>query len=217
MLTLFITVCAPSARPGSSQWGLSVIAVDVFLSLPGMLNAAIRDCPIVGGKIRSFDAAAVMGLPGVKKVVPVGDTAVAVVADTWWRAKTALDALPIDHEGDRDRSGAIGQTNPILRVMENRERKAHLLLERACHHCTLGVRRHGQNLELSSRQRTIELLHGRHLDPARSTPRRPKIQQHNFSPELRETNDIPGEISQHEIRRLITDLDDSSSDNRRFH
>ena len=34
-------------------------------------------------------------MPGVKKVVQVGDTAVAVVADTWWRAKTALDALPI--------------------------------------------------------------------------------------------------------------------------
>ena len=34
-------------------------------------------------------------MPGVKKVVQVGDTAVAVVADTWWQAKTALDALPI--------------------------------------------------------------------------------------------------------------------------
>ena len=33
--------------------------------------------------------------PGVRKVVKVNDTAVAVVADTWWRAKTALDALPI--------------------------------------------------------------------------------------------------------------------------
>ena len=34
-------------------------------------------------------------MKGVKKVVQVGDTAVAVVADTWWQAKTALDALPI--------------------------------------------------------------------------------------------------------------------------
>src|SRR6185503_10813088 len=34
-------------------------------------------------------------MPGVKKVVKVKDTAVAVVADTWWHAKTALDALPI--------------------------------------------------------------------------------------------------------------------------
>jgi isoquinoline 1-oxidoreductase beta subunit len=66
------------------------------LKLPGMLNAAIKDCPVFGGKVRSFNAAAIMNRPGVKKVVPVGDSAVAVVADTWWRAKTALDALPIE-------------------------------------------------------------------------------------------------------------------------
>lgn len=66
------------------------------LQLPGLLNAAIKDCPVFGGKVKSFDAAAVAGRPGVKKVVQVGDSAVAVIADTWWRAKTALDALPID-------------------------------------------------------------------------------------------------------------------------
>jgi len=65
------------------------------LQLPGMLNAAIKDCPVFGGRLKSFDAAAIEGRPGVKKVVKVGDTAVAVVADTWWRAKTALEALPI--------------------------------------------------------------------------------------------------------------------------
>jgi isoquinoline 1-oxidoreductase subunit beta len=65
------------------------------LTLPGMLNAAIKDCPVFGGKVKSFDAAAIASRPGVKKVVQVGDSAVAVVADTWWRAKTALDALPI--------------------------------------------------------------------------------------------------------------------------
>jgi isoquinoline 1-oxidoreductase beta subunit len=63
--------------------------------LPGMLNAAIKDCPVFGGKVKSFDAAKVKDMPGVKHVLPVGDSAVAVVADTWWRAKTALDALPI--------------------------------------------------------------------------------------------------------------------------
>ena len=66
------------------------------LNLPGLLNAAIKDCPVFGGKVRSFNAAAVASRPGGKKVVKVGDSAVAVVADTWWRAKTALDALPID-------------------------------------------------------------------------------------------------------------------------
>ena len=65
------------------------------LKLPGMLNAAIRDCPVFGGKLKSFNAGKVARMKGVKKVVRVGDSAVAVVADTWWHAKTALDALPV--------------------------------------------------------------------------------------------------------------------------
>ncbi len=65
------------------------------LKMPGMLNAAIMECPVFGGKIKSFDAAKVSSRKGVKKVLQVGDSAVAVVADTWWQAKTALDALPI--------------------------------------------------------------------------------------------------------------------------
>ena len=65
------------------------------IKLPGMLNAAIKDCPVFGGKVKSFDAAKVEGMKGVKKVVQVGDSGVAVIADTWWQAKTALDALPI--------------------------------------------------------------------------------------------------------------------------
>ena len=66
------------------------------LQMPGMLNASIRACPVFGGKVRGFDAATVMGMPGVKKVVKVGDNAVAVVADTWWRAHKAVTALAID-------------------------------------------------------------------------------------------------------------------------
>jgi len=73
--------------------GAQIYGMD--LKLPGMLNAAIKDCPVFGGKVKSFDAAAIEKRPGVKKVVQVGDSAVAVVADTWWRARTALDALPI--------------------------------------------------------------------------------------------------------------------------
>jgi isoquinoline 1-oxidoreductase beta subunit len=63
--------------------------------LPGMLNATIRECPVFGGKVKSFDAAKIEGRKGVRKVVQVGDTAVAVIADSWWQAKTALDALPV--------------------------------------------------------------------------------------------------------------------------
>ena len=79
--------------------GKMTYGIDV--KLPGMLNAAIKDCPVFGGKLKSFDEAKIAGMKGVKKVVKVGDNAVAVVADTWWHAKTALDALPIVwDEGD---------------------------------------------------------------------------------------------------------------------
>ncbi|WP_298883570.1 molybdopterin cofactor-binding domain-containing protein [uncultured Bradyrhizobium sp.] len=73
--------------------GTTVYGIDV--KLPGMLNAAIKDCPVTGGKLKSYDEAKIAGMKGVKKVLKVGDTAVAVVADTFWHAKTALDALPI--------------------------------------------------------------------------------------------------------------------------
>jgi len=73
--------------------GKMVYGMDV--KLPGMLNAAIKDCPVFGGKLKSYDEAKVTGMKGVKKVVRVGDSAVAVVADTWWHAKKALDTLPI--------------------------------------------------------------------------------------------------------------------------
>src|SRR5262249_1710049 len=73
--------------------GKLVYGID--LKLPGMLSAAIKDCPVFGGKVKSFDAAKVIGMPGGKKVVQVGETGVAVVADTWWQAKSALDGLPL--------------------------------------------------------------------------------------------------------------------------
>jgi isoquinoline 1-oxidoreductase beta subunit len=73
--------------------GKMVYGIDV--KLPGMLNATIKACPVFGGKLKSFDADKIASMRGVVKVLPVGDKAVAVVADTWWHAKTALEALPI--------------------------------------------------------------------------------------------------------------------------
>jgi len=73
--------------------GKMIYGTDVVL--PGMLNAAIKDCPVFGGKLKSYDEAKVMGMKGVKKVVKVDDSTVAVVADTWWHANKALEALPI--------------------------------------------------------------------------------------------------------------------------
>ena len=73
--------------------GKMIYGIDI--RLPGMLNAAIKACPIFGGKLKSYDAAKITNFKGVKKVVAVNDVAVAVIADTWWRAKIALEALPI--------------------------------------------------------------------------------------------------------------------------
>jgi isoquinoline 1-oxidoreductase subunit beta len=90
--------------------GAMVYGIDV--KLPGMLNAAIKDCPVTGGKLKSYDEAKIAGMKGVKKVVKVGDTAVAVIADTWWHAKTALDALPIvwdEGENAKVTSASIAQ------------------------------------------------------------------------------------------------------------
>ena len=73
--------------------GSKVYAID--LALPGMLHAAVKACPVFGGKLVSWDEAKIAGRPGVRRVVKVNDFTVAVVADTWWRAKSALDTLPI--------------------------------------------------------------------------------------------------------------------------
>ena len=73
--------------------GSLVYAIDV--ALPGMLHAAIKASPVFGGTLVSYDEAKIAAMPGVRRVVKVNDTTVAVVADTWWRAKRALDALPI--------------------------------------------------------------------------------------------------------------------------
>ncbi len=94
--------------------GSQVYGMD--LKLPGLLNAAIRDCPVFGGRLKSFDAAAIASRPGVRKVVRVGDTAVAVVADTWWRARTALDALPVEWDEGPNASASSAGVAAVLRA-----------------------------------------------------------------------------------------------------
>jgi isoquinoline 1-oxidoreductase subunit beta len=76
--------------------GKQVYAIDV--KLPGMLNASIMDAPVFGAKVGSFDEAKAKAMPGVRHVLRVGETAVAVVADTWWQANQALKALNITWE-----------------------------------------------------------------------------------------------------------------------
>src|SRR6202163_3120186 len=88
--------------------GSKVYGIDI--KLPGLLCAAIKDCPVYGGKVKSYDEAKILSRPGVRKVVKVKDTAVAVVADTWWRAKSALDALPIEW----DEGAGVAQSDATI-------------------------------------------------------------------------------------------------------
>jgi isoquinoline 1-oxidoreductase subunit beta len=85
----------PLKRLDTADKVVGTMEYGVDVKLPGMLNASIKQCPVFGGKVKSYDAAKIEQMPGVKKVVQVGDSAVAVVADTFWHAKTAIDALPI--------------------------------------------------------------------------------------------------------------------------
>ena len=94
--------------------GKQVFGMD--LQMPGMLNAAIKQSPVFGGKLKSFNAAAIAGKPGVKKVVRVGDNAVAVVADTWWRAKTALEALPIEWDNGEHTKQSSAEFAKVMRA-----------------------------------------------------------------------------------------------------
>ena len=93
---------------GDKLDGSKLYAIDV--RVPGMLNAAIKACPVFGGKLVGFDGAAIAKRPGVKGAVRVNDHTVAVVADTWWHAKTALDALPIQW----DEGAAANQTSALI-------------------------------------------------------------------------------------------------------
>ncbi len=93
-----------------SSWKLAVPRIEVpdivtghlryavDMQLPGMVHAAVAQSPVVGGRVRSVDEAAVRNRPGVLRVLAFEDF-VAVVADNWWRASQALTALPIVWDG----------------------------------------------------------------------------------------------------------------------
>jgi isoquinoline 1-oxidoreductase beta subunit len=84
---------------GSAQFGIDA-------GVPGMVYAAVMACPVPGGKVKSVDDSALAGRPGILKVVRM-DGAVAVAADKFWRAKTAVDALKI--EWDTGPAGSVDQ------------------------------------------------------------------------------------------------------------
>jgi len=94
--------------------GTKVYGAD--LQMPGMLCASVKSCPVFGGKIVSYDEAKVKNLRGVKGVVQIDDATVAVVADTWWRANTALNALPIVWNEGKASNVSQGDIDQMLRA-----------------------------------------------------------------------------------------------------
>lgn len=77
----------PAKVNGTAGFGIDV-------KLPGMVYAALEQCPVIGGSVKSFDATKARAMPGVIDVVQIPD-GVAVVANSWWRANQARKALAI--------------------------------------------------------------------------------------------------------------------------
>jgi len=86
--------------------GKPIFGIDV--RVPNMLYAAIVQCPVFGGAPKSYDEAKIRGLKGVRQVVSLPN-AVAVVADSWWQAKQAVDALSVTW--DEGQNGKVSSAN----------------------------------------------------------------------------------------------------------
>ncbi len=77
----------PAKVDGSQRYALD-------MQLPGMLHAAIHQCPVFGGRLKSVDDSKARNMPGVRKIV-TSDEWVAVVAGNWWQAHKAVQALKV--------------------------------------------------------------------------------------------------------------------------
>ncbi len=97
----------PAKTNGTAEFGIDV-------KLPGMVYATIVQCPVIGGKVKSFDGAQAKAMPGVQAVVQVSD-GVAVVADSWWRAKKAAEKLSIQWD-----EGAVASISDASMLEGNR-------------------------------------------------------------------------------------------------
>jgi isoquinoline 1-oxidoreductase subunit beta len=93
----------PSKVNGTAQFGIDV-------KLPGMVYASLQQCPVIGGTVKSFDASKAKTMPGVIDVVQIPD-GVAVVADTWWRAKQARDTVVV--QWDEGAGAALTEKNML--------------------------------------------------------------------------------------------------------
>ena len=115
----------PNKVNGSAQY-----AIDT--RVPGMVYAAVKASPVPWGTLKSYDFDAIKNRPGViaavrlkavpgKRDQPDLQDAVAVVADSWYRAKTALELLPVEWEfGDSAKASSAGYFAEGNRLMEQK-------------------------------------------------------------------------------------------------
>jgi isoquinoline 1-oxidoreductase beta subunit len=96
-------VDTPSKVNGTAEFGIDV-------KLPGMVYASLAQCPVIGGKVKSFDGAKAKASAGVIDVVQISD-GVAVVASSWWQAKKARDLLSI--QWDEGAGAALSDASVI--------------------------------------------------------------------------------------------------------
>ena len=95
----------PAKVRGGAEYGIDV-------KLPGMLYASLEQCPVIGGKVTSFDASAAKGMPGVVDVVQIND-GVAVVAKSYWQAVKARKAMTVKWDNG---AGAALDHNVVLKA-----------------------------------------------------------------------------------------------------
>jgi len=96
---------SPAKVRGTAEYGIDV-------KLPGMLYASLEQCPVIGGKVASFDASAAKGMPGVVDVVQIND-GVAVVAKSYWQAAQARKAVKVTWDNG---AGAALDHNVVLKA-----------------------------------------------------------------------------------------------------
>lgn len=75
--------------------GTATFGIDA--GVPFAHKAALLRCPVRGGKVRSYDASKALIAPGIIKIVAI-DNGIAAIADSWWRAKKALELIAVEWE-----------------------------------------------------------------------------------------------------------------------
>jgi len=99
----------PAKVNGTATFGMDVV-------LPNMKYATIQASPVFGARVQPIDQEAIKGMPGVHKIVNLNG-AVAVIADGYWQAKQALNALTIEYE--KTDNDAVAQNDIYDRYLKD--------------------------------------------------------------------------------------------------